>query len=159
FPASSRQATSVPRCPRWPPRSPAGPRLPRPSCRVCCTTSSDCPSCPGPRLINRRTTIMPATEKPHEHWESRDAEKPQMWSGRVNAHLPTIAGELTPGRALDLGCGEGADAIWLATNGWQVVAVDIATNALDRARGAAEAAGVVERIDFQHHDLSDSFPA
>ncbi|MUL65280.1 SAM-dependent methyltransferase [Mycobacterium sp. CBMA 234] len=102
---------------------------------------------------------MSVAENPQEHWEGRYAEKPQMWSGRVNAHVATIAGELTPGRALDLGCGEGADAIWLATNGWQVVAVDIATNALDRARAAAEAGGVAERIDFQHHDLSDSFPA
>lgn len=102
---------------------------------------------------------MSTTETPQEHWESRYAEKPQMWSGRVNAHLATVAGELTPGRALDLGCGEGADAIWLATQGWQVVAVDIATNALDRARSAAEARGVAERIDFQHHDLSESFPA
>jgi len=102
---------------------------------------------------------MSTTETPQEHWEGRYAEKPQMWSGRVNAHLAKIAGELTPGRALDLGCGEGADAIWLATEGWQVVAVDIATNALDRARSAAEARGVAERIDFQHHDLSHTFPA
>lgn len=102
---------------------------------------------------------MSATETPQEHWEGRYAEKPQMWSGRVNAHLATIAGGLTPGRALDLGCGEGADAIWLATAGWQVVAVDIATNALDRARAAAADRGVAERIDFQHHDLSHSFPA
>ncbi len=107
---------------------------------------------------------MSATETaqeqtPQEHWEGRYAEKPQMWSGRVNAHLATIAGGLTPGRALDLGCGEGADAIWLATAGWQVVGVDIATNALDRARAAAVDRGVAERIDFQHHDLSHSFPA
>ena len=101
---------------------------------------------------------MSTTETPQEHWEGRYAEKPQMWSGRVNANFAKIAGELPLGRALDLGCGEGADAIWLATEGWQVVAVDIATNALDRARSAAEARGVAERIDFQHHDLSHSFP-
>ena len=57
-----------------------------------------------------------------------------MWSGRVNAHLAKIAGELSPGRALDLGCGEGADAIWLAEKGWTVLGVDISTIALDRAR-------------------------
>ena len=104
-------------------------------------------------------TEIPQEQTPQEHWEGRYAEKPRMWSGRVNAHLATIAGGLTRGRALDLGCGEGADAIWLATEGWQVVAVDIATNALDRARSAAEARGVAGRIDFQHHDLSHSFPA
>ncbi|MUL45556.1 class I SAM-dependent methyltransferase [Mycobacterium sp. CBMA293] len=102
---------------------------------------------------------MSVAENPQEHWEGRYAEKPQMWSGRVNAHVATFAGDLTPGRALDLGCGEGGDAVWLAANDWQVVAVDIATNALDRARAAAEARGVAERIDFQHHDLSASFPA
>ncbi|MFL0174251.1 SAM-dependent methyltransferase [Mycobacterium sp. SMC-13] len=101
---------------------------------------------------------MSTTETPQEHWEGRYAEKPQMWSGRVNANFAKIAGELPPGRALDLGCGEGADAIWLATEGWEVVAVDIATNALDRARSTAEARGVAGRIDFQHHDLSHSFP-
>ena len=47
-----------------------------------------------------------------------------------------------PGRALDVGCGEGADAIWLAQRGWQVTAIDVATNALERARAAGEAAGV-----------------
>jgi thioredoxin reductase/SAM-dependent methyltransferase len=94
-----------------------------------------------------------------EHWESRYAEKPSIWSGRVNAQLATVASDLTPGRALDLGCGEGADAVWLAKNGWQVVAVDVATTALQRAEKAAAAADVNDRIDFQHHDLSDSFPA
>ncbi|MDR3662422.1 MAG: class I SAM-dependent methyltransferase [Mycobacterium sp.] len=101
---------------------------------------------------------MSATETPQEHWEGRYAEKEQFWSGRVNAQLATVASDLAPGRALDLGCGEGADAVWLATRGWQVVGVDIATNALDRARAAAEEAAVADRIDFQHHDLSDSFP-
>jgi SAM-dependent methyltransferase len=99
---------------------------------------------------------MPETAQ--QHWESRYGEKDQFWSGRPNAHLPTVAQDLTPGRALDLGCGEGGDAVWLATNGWQVVAVDIANNALQRARTAAIAAGVEDRIDFQQHDLSDSFP-
>ncbi|WP_280828242.1 class I SAM-dependent methyltransferase [Mycobacterium sp. OTB74] len=94
-----------------------------------------------------------------EHWESRYAEKPSIWSGRVNAQLATVASDLEPGRALDLGCGEGADAVWLAKNGWQVVAVDIATTALQRAEKAAAAADVKDRIEFQHHDLSDSFPA
>lgn len=93
-----------------------------------------------------------------EHWEQRYAEKDRIWSGRVNAQLATVAADLAPGKALDLGCGEGADALWLAANGWQVVAVDIASTALQRAQRAAEDAGVAHRIDFQQHDLSDSFP-
>ncbi|MEZ0053814.1 SAM-dependent methyltransferase [Mycobacterium sp. MAA66] len=101
---------------------------------------------------------MHTDETPQQHWEGRYAEKDRIWSGRVNAHLPGVAAGLVPGRALDLGCGEGADAVWLAENGWQVVAVDIAETALGRAREAAEQAGVEGHIDFQQHDLSDSFP-
>lgn len=92
-------------------------------------------------------------------WEEHYCAKPQVWSGRVNARLAEIAGELTGGRALDLGCGEGADAIWLAEQGWTVVAVDVSTTALDRGRAAAQERGVAERIEFQQHDLDSGFPA
>ena len=68
-----------------------------------------------------------------------------------------VAG-LPAGRALDLGCGEGGDAVWLAERGWQVMAVDISETALARAADEAEARGVLDRIDFERHDLSDSFP-
>ena len=65
---------------------------------------------------------------------------------------------LEAGRALDLGCGEGADACWLAERGWSVVAVDISDTALQRAAAAAETRGVSDRIEFVQHDLSDTFP-
>lgn len=94
----------------------------------------------------------------HTVWEEHYAAKPQVWSGRVNVQLAAIAPELPVGRALDLGCGEGADAIWLAEHGWTVVATDVSTTALSRARAAAESAGVAERIDFQQHDLDKTFP-
>jgi SAM-dependent methyltransferase len=94
-----------------------------------------------------------------EHWEERYGGSDRVWSGRVNTRLAEIAEPLTPGRALDLGCGEGADAIWLAERGWQVVAVDISVIALQRAAADAEARRVAGRIDFQQHDLSDSFPS
>jgi len=97
-------------------------------------------------------------ETAQQHWENRYAQKDQIWSGRVNAHLPTVTADLAPGRALDLGCGEGGDSVWLAKQGWRVVAVDIATNALQRAKAAAVTEGVDGRIDFAQHDLSDSFP-
>lgn len=80
-----------------------------------------------------------------------------MWSGQVNLRLAEVAGELPPGRALDLGCGEGADAVWLAERGWQVTAVDIAQTALDRAAAEAQARGLA--VDFQRHELPDTFPA
>jgi len=94
----------------------------------------------------------------HTAWEEHYAAKPQVWSGRVNAQLAEIAAELTVTRALDLGCGEGADAIWLAERGWTVVAVDVSTTALSRARAAAESRGITDRIDFQQHDLTAGFP-
>lgn len=93
-----------------------------------------------------------------KHWDDRYAEKDRIWSGRVNAQLAAIAEPLTPGRALDLGCGEGGDAVWLAEHDWQVLATDVSETALARAAAEAGSRGVLDRIDFQHHDLSDSFP-
>ncbi len=93
-----------------------------------------------------------------DHWDRRYRERDQVFSGRVNTRLAEIAGDLRPGTALDLGCGEGADAVWLATHGWWVVAVDVSTVALRRAARAAEAREVADRIDFQQHDLGRTFP-
>lgn len=102
---------------------------------------------------------MPVHEEDvQQHWDARYAEKDRIWSGRVNAQLSAVAETLPPGRALDLGCGEGGDAVWLAERGWSVTATDVSETALARARAEAERRGVADRIDFQHHDLSDSFP-
>ncbi len=96
---------------------------------------------------------------PARFWDQRYAERERIWSGRVNQVLATTAGDLPAGTALDLGCGEGGDTVWLATHGWQVTAVDVSTVALDRAAGAAEQAGVADRIRFARHDLGTDFPA
>jgi 2-polyprenyl-3-methyl-5-hydroxy-6-metoxy-1,4-benzoquinol methylase len=56
------------------------------------------------------------------------------WSGRANPVLVYVSGRLRPGTALDLGCGEGGDAVWLAQQGWRVTAVDVSATALDRTR-------------------------
>lgn len=93
-----------------------------------------------------------------ETWEEHYSARPQVWSGRVNAQLAAIAPRLRVGRALDLGCGEGGDAMWLAEHGWSVVAVDVSDTALSRARAAAASRGVGDRIDFQQHDLTGNFP-
>src|SRR3546814_632020 len=59
-------------------------------------------------------------------WDARYSEKEgSMWSGRPNGRLVAEVEELAPGRALDVGCGEGADAIWLAQRGWTVTAIDV----------------------------------
>ncbi|HEY5051228.1 MAG TPA: class I SAM-dependent methyltransferase [Acidothermaceae bacterium] len=74
-------------------------------------------------------------------WDARYSERDALWSGRPNGRLVAEIGGLTPGRALDVGCGEGADAIWLARGGWIVTAIDISEVALRRARAAADLAG------------------
>lgn len=66
-------------------------------------------------------------------WDERYRSAPRVWSGQPN---PQLVAEITgraPGLALDAGCGEGADAIWLARNGWSVVAADISRVAIERA--------------------------
>ena len=78
-------------------------------------------------------------------------------SGDPNVVLVREVTGLKPGTALDLGCGEGADAIWLAQQGWTVTAVDVSAVALDRARSLAS--DVAGRIDWQRHDLGETFPA
>ncbi|MDA2990372.1 MAG: class I SAM-dependent methyltransferase [Actinomycetota bacterium] len=94
----------------------------------------------------------------HATWEEHYTAKPQVWSGRVNARLAEVVPQIAGTRALDLGCGEGADAIWLAEHGWTVTAVDISDTALARARAAAVDRGLADRIDFQQHELTSSFP-
>ncbi len=101
----------------------------------------------------------PDDETTEQFWEDFHRANPQVWSGRVNPLLAREATDLAPGTALDLGCGEGADAIWLAGRGWSVTAVDISATALARAEEHAVAAGVGGRIDWQRHDLAESFPA
>ncbi|PXX10235.1 class I SAM-dependent methyltransferase [Mycolicibacterium moriokaense] len=93
-----------------------------------------------------------------EHWEQHYGERDRVWSGRANMRLVEVAEALPTGRALDLGCGEGGDACWLAERGWTVVATDISDTALQRAAAEAEARGLGDRIEFAQHDLSDSFP-
>lgn len=102
--------------------------------------------------------VTDENEDPSEFWEQFYGETEQKWSGRVNARLVEVAGDLTPGRALDLGCGEGADAVWLAEHGWQVTAVDISATALDRARTAAAERDLLDRIIFEEHELPHTFP-
>ena len=95
-----------------------------------------------------------------DFWDERYRSADQVWSGRPNATLVSEAAGLAPGRALDIGAGEGADAIWLAEHGWDVVAVDISSVALERGRRQAEAVRVADRITWVHTDvLADDLPA
>jgi SAM-dependent methyltransferase len=89
-----------------------------------------------------------------------DGSDTAHWSGQPNPTLVTETAPLPPGRALDVGCGEGADAIWLAAHGWQVTALDPSTVALGRARAAAHAAGAAVTwigaglLELEHGDLA-----
>ncbi|HEX3840974.1 MAG TPA: class I SAM-dependent methyltransferase [Acidimicrobiales bacterium] len=96
-----------------------------------------------------------------EFWNDRYRSHPHLWSGSPNLHLVAEAEGLTPGRALDAGAGEGADAIWLAGRGWKVTAVDISTVALERAAVNADQAGpeIAERISWCQGDLNDWEPS
>jgi len=84
------------------------------------------------------------------YWDGRYRSRDALWSGRPNPNLVAEATGLPPGRALDVGCGEGADALWLAERGWQVIAVDISAVALARARAHAGEApsGAGERVTW-----------
>ena len=92
-------------------------------------------------------------------WDARYSERDgAMWSGRPNGRLVAEAADLIAGIALDVGCGEGADAIWLAQHGWTVTAIDISDVALRRARDAAVLAGTtVEWV--RGNALETPFPA
>jgi 2-polyprenyl-3-methyl-5-hydroxy-6-metoxy-1,4-benzoquinol methylase len=77
-----------------------------------------------------------------------------------NAHLLAEVAELPAGRALDAGCGHGAEALWLAAHGFRVTAVDFSAAALAHGRSMAEAAGtaIAERIDWVEGDLATWTP-
>ena len=93
-----------------------------------------------------------------EHWEERYRQRERIWSGQVNTRLAEIVAGMKPGRALDLGCGEGADTMWLAEHGWQVVGVDISETALARAAADAAARKLTDRVSFVQMNLAESFP-
>lgn len=93
------------------------------------------------------------------YWDGRYRERERVWSGAANAVLVREASDLAAGRALDLGCGEGGDAIWLARRGWRVTGTDISGVALERAAEHAAAAGVADRVRWERHDLAESFPS
>jgi 2-polyprenyl-3-methyl-5-hydroxy-6-metoxy-1,4-benzoquinol methylase len=90
-----------------------------------------------------------------EFWDHRYRSADRLWSGRPNVQLVAQASGLRPGVALDVGCGEGADAIWLAERGWQVTAVDVSAVALERAAQHAVAQGdqIAALITWAREDM------
>lgn len=99
-------------------------------------------------------------------WDARYAASENVWSGRVN---PRLVSELTDassgeplvaraGDALDAGCGEGADSLWLAAHGWTVLGVDLSSVAVAKASAAAATEGLGGRTRFEQRDLSTTPP-
>ena len=102
--------------------------------------------------------VTDQTPSAEQFWEERYGGEERVWSGNPNVLLVREVADLAPGSALDLGCGEGADAIWLARQGWRVTAVDVSATALRRGAAHAADAGVADGITWEQHDLSRSFP-
>lgn len=95
-----------------------------------------------------------------DFWNERYRSSARIWSGNPNPQLIAEVADLAPGRALDVGCGEGADAIWLAQRGWDVVAIDISSVALERAAQHARDTDstAARRIEWRQGNLASASP-
>ncbi len=93
-----------------------------------------------------------------EFWDERYGGSERVWSGKPNQRLVEHTADLTPGLACDVGCGEGADAIWLAEQGWDVTAVDVSRVALDRTAQHAIERGVDRRVKVGEYDVLGAHP-
>ncbi|MGW1867084.1 SAM-dependent methyltransferase [Streptomyces mauvecolor] len=101
---------------------------------------------------------MSSTTDAVTYWEGVYAARSAAADPQPNARLTETVTGLPPGDALDLGCGNGGDALWLARQGWHVTAVDISAVAADRLAGLARSAGLGDGVVAVQHDLHDSFP-
>ncbi|TXI57967.1 class I SAM-dependent methyltransferase [Mycolicibacter arupensis] len=86
-------------------------------------------------------------------WDARYGEGQLVWGMEPNTFVAAELGTTPPGRALDVACGEGRNAIWLAQRGWQVVGIDFSPVGLQQAAQLANRAGVADRIDFALIDV------
>jgi SAM-dependent methyltransferase len=101
---------------------------------------------------------MSSTDDAVAFWDGVYAARPAATDPRPNVRLTETATDLPPGRALDLGCGAGGDALWLARRGWRVTAVDISAVAVDRLTDLARAHGLGDRVAAERHDLGAFTP-
>ncbi|MGW0247286.1 SAM-dependent methyltransferase [Nocardia goodfellowii] len=92
-------------------------------------------------------------------WDGVYADRPPSTDPEPNHRLVQFISSITPGHALDLGCGGGGDALWLARQGWRVTAIDISAVAVERLTGLAHSHGLTDRLIAQRHDLRESFPS
>ncbi|SDG04654.1 Methyltransferase domain-containing protein [Lentzea fradiae] len=83
---------------------------------------------------------------------------PRTTAPRPNVRLIETVTALPPGEALDLGCGQGGDALWLARQGWRVTSADISAVAVEKLTTAAATHGLTDQVTAHRHDLHDDFP-
>jgi SAM-dependent methyltransferase len=92
--------------------------------------------------VRGRAPVGSDTQMDREEWNRRYAGRELLWTGMPNRFLVAGTDGLSPGRALDVACGEGRNAVWLAEQGWRVTGVDFSDVALEKARRLAAARGV-----------------
>ncbi len=102
--------------------------------------------------------IINPDQSAEEVWEGIYRRTSPSSSGKPGFALERFAESLAPGAALELGCAKGDDAVWLASRGWRVVAVDISSTALAYAKDNARRQGVESQVAFEQYDLAQSFP-
>ncbi|POG44108.1 SAM-dependent methyltransferase [Streptomyces sp. ZL-24] len=101
---------------------------------------------------------MNTTADARTTWDGIYAARPAATDPRPNVRLTETVAELPPGDALELGCGEGGDTLWLARRGWRVTAVDLSAVAVERLNALARSHGLAGRVTAEQHDLGASFP-
>ncbi|GGU78279.1 methyltransferase family protein [Streptomyces cavourensis] len=101
---------------------------------------------------------MNTTADARTTWDGIYAARPAATDPRPNVRLTEAVAELPPGDALELGCGEGGDTLWLARRGWRVTAVDLSAVAVERLNALARSHGLANRVTAEQHDLGASFP-
>jgi thioredoxin reductase/predicted O-methyltransferase YrrM len=102
-------------------------------------------------LADHDTQVAARPSANQADWDHRYGNDP-LWSGNPNGTLVNEISGRIPGRALDVGAGEGADALWLAEHGWRVTANDISQRALDRLNTEAERRGL--RVERHREDAN-----
>lgn len=93
-----------------------------------------------------------------DRWQARYSQPDRVWSAEPNPWLVQIVSDIPVGAAADLGCGEGADALYLAALGWQVQAIDFAPAALARGSAQADAQRLSGRVTWVEQDLGKWVP-
>ena len=122
------------------------------------TQSHQHPQCTGAQACGPQTDTPKPDDDRASRWEERYASVEQLWSGRPNDWLPELAANWSPGSALEIGCGEGADVLWLAERGWRVTGLDLSATAIGRLTRHAERLGVASRVTGQVHDVGAGLP-